>query len=267
MKLLIVENAKNKFNSFVSNFKKKRGPRRSQKLNVKIAIDEAIALAQTGELRKSITILDDILKKQPENFEVLINKGVVLEFSENLLDAFKCFDFASKINPSSDIPLVYMGNILAKQTLYEDAIALYSAALKLNPNSKEGQDNKELAIRYKASVIKEHQSKKIIPPILISNNELGESKQNIELLKVTWNNLSNVYRKMGAFEESIKCSNKTIGLDPSYSKGWYSIAYTCVLSNQIAKARVACEQCLKIDPNFENALELMKIILKEEKKH
>jgi len=80
-------------------------------------------------------------------------------------------------------------------------------------------------------------------------------------LKQAWNNLGNLYNKLGLFDEAIKCLNKALELDPKYDSALINLG---IAMAQIGKTELAMKyfnKALELNPQNEKAWYNKTIIL------
>ena len=88
---------------------------------------------QSGDLRRTEKIYNQILNKDPDDFNALQLKATLLYQNKKYEEALNFFDVAIKINTNFALLHKNRGNTLKKLNRLDDALISYKKAIQLQP--------------------------------------------------------------------------------------------------------------------------------------
>jgi serine/threonine protein kinase/tetratricopeptide (TPR) repeat protein len=169
--------------------------------------------------------------------EVHFSLGSVYQQTGRSSQAIAELNRGLQLAPNSDSGYVRLGTAYMQNGQKEEAIAAYKKAIEVNPYY--WVLHLELGTAY----------------FSIGENEkaLNELKRVTELEpdNVTgWNNLANVYERMGRYQESIPVYQKSIDLSPT-SLAYSNLGYVYTVLKQYPQAIQTLEKAVELGPNQE----------------
>ena len=72
-------------------------------------------------------------------------------------------------------------------------------------------------------------------------------------LKEAWNNIGNLFNKLGKFEEAARYLDKALKLDPSYVLAWINKGISLICLGRCKEALGCFDKAIQLDPNNEKA--------------
>ncbi|MFX1501787.1 MAG: tetratricopeptide repeat protein, partial [Promethearchaeota archaeon] len=155
-----------------------------------------------------------------------------------------------ELYPSSLNVLISYGFIFTKTRDYNQALKIFDSALRNLPTTKTKLRSKILAfmgwINLKRGDLK-----------MATNLCIKSMKLNRELPEA-YNNLGYVYYKRGYIEKAIKLIKKAIMLNQNYCRAWVNLGQIYIRIKSYYKAFVACYNCLCINNQFQEGINLYK---------
>jgi tetratricopeptide (TPR) repeat protein len=113
--------------------------------------EKAIEAIRKNELEKAITLMEDVVKLEPDFYQAHNNLGVFYQRAERYRDAEKEYDTARELNPRAAEPLVNIGSLLIQESdtrrnesrtivgrILDDALDILEEAVKMDPRSAVG---------------------------------------------------------------------------------------------------------------------------------
>jgi serine/threonine-protein kinase len=169
--------------------------------------------------------------------EVHFSLGSVYQQTGKFSEAIAELKRGLQLAPNSDSGYVRLGTAYMQNGQKEEAIAAYKKAIEVNPYY--WVLHLELGTAYFST----------------GENEkaLDELKRVTELEpdNVTgWNNLANVYERMGRYPDSIPAYQKSIELSPTWL-GYCNLGYVYTVLKQYPQAIEALEKSVQLGPNQE----------------
>jgi len=105
--------------------------------------------SKSGGPAAALTLIDEVLAKEPANVNALIAKSEILASTHKLDDALSAAQSAVQADPRSPGAQYQLGLIQVARRQADDAIASFTTALKLNPQMASADD--QLAAQYLAA--------------------------------------------------------------------------------------------------------------------
>lgn len=116
-------------------------------VQVRMKLNEAIALHQQGRLQEAMTLYSGILEIQPRHFDAIHLLGVIANQFKNYRLAADLIAQAILINPKNADAYFNRGNALKELNQLDAAIASYEKAIKLKPNHAGACNNRGVALQ------------------------------------------------------------------------------------------------------------------------
>lgn len=214
----------------------------------------AILHDNAGQTEQAFHLLEGLNQEDPKNIKYLNELGRISLKMGNLKHAKELFEVADKVAPLNLDRLNYMADMYLNLKDPDKTVSKYSEILSVNPETPD---------------IKFDMYDKLI--------NSGFEKQARDFSKKTsspkelirhFNNKGVVYSKNGQFVEAIDEYRKSLKLLPE-SGDVYRIMYNMAIAHinlksrdNIQKADTLLEQCLKLQPTFDKALEKRQITSK-----
>jgi len=248
--------------------KRKRGtqslsnPDRSHiKTNIKLELQEAVLLHQSGQLKQAATIYQQVLDIEPENL-----LGLVSHQSGQSETAITLIKQALNISPNQLNYLHNLANILKESGQFEEVVQVYRQVIQLQPGSAETYNNLGISLHklnqfqsaaqayYDAIELNSEydQAYSNLAATLIKLKQLDKAidacLKAIEISAdnfTVYCNLGNIYKEQGKFEEAIKSYQQALSIQPNIAE---------VHSNILEKSRMpneaisAYQKALDINP-------------------
>jgi len=104
-------------------------------MNYREKIEEALELYQQGNTERAESLIQVILKKQPENIQLLSMIGFMYAQLGKAESAIDYFERALLLDPQNTDLYINLGETLYELGRMEEAIQNYQKALETNPRS------------------------------------------------------------------------------------------------------------------------------------
>lgn len=95
--------------------------------------EESCRLIERGKFDEAISILDEIISQNSEQYFAINKKGVALANKNDLNEAESIFKRCLEVNPDYAPALVNLGNLQRQRGQLENAINYYNMAIELDP--------------------------------------------------------------------------------------------------------------------------------------
>ena len=99
--------------------------------------DEAQEEALNGDLNKAVSLMEKVVKTDPEDFEAWTELGTVHFRREKYKDAEKCYGKALEAQPDYMLALLNLGKVNIAEKQFEKALEILERAIELEPNRPE----------------------------------------------------------------------------------------------------------------------------------
>lgn len=215
-------------------------------------LQQALALQQTEQADKAITLYSLILQEHPQHAMVLHLLGIVLAQTGQHNQAIEKFKECTKIQPQNAIYHASLANALRRIKQNEQAREIFEHALTLNPNLISAHNN--LALIYFTSDPAKAQSH--LEKALTTDPSHTEANFNLGLLLIN----SNKYRATEHF-------NTALNQDPNHQPARFHLAQLYHLDKSYRKALPHYEIILEQYPNHPDCLEKTALIYLEMNEH
>ncbi len=196
-----------------------------------VRLKRAKALFNEGRLEESLTGLEAILNRDPEDAEALYNMGLVYAKMGNYKEAIDRFKRVIGIEPGNPGAHLQAGLIYFVGGAYEEAKGEFEAVIAIAPESKEaGRAREELLSVEKRTVVAQY------------FKQASESREKKE------------------FEAALSMAQKILSIEPENIFALYDLAVTYHLMEKKEEAIDALRKALEINPGYMEAHSKLGII-------
>jgi len=239
------------------------------------AILSAFEHYKSGNLQKAESVLEEILKKQPDNANALNIIGLINYQTGRYDAAIKYFKKALKFSPANARIYLNIGNVLKDMVQSDQAVLYYQKALQFDPNLFEAYHNLGMVLQdkdqpdeaiscyEKALLINPHLADSFynLGTIFYERGQFDEAitfyqkavQINPELVEAYFN-LGNSFREKEQFDEAIRCYQQFVRLNPSHADAYYYIGNVFATQNKLSEAIESYRQAIAINPVHADAL-------------
>lgn len=208
--------------------------RLKQPLDAQSAADLAQAHELIGNNKwlNAKTVVEDLLKKNPDNVQVLLLNGLIntrLNFTD---DAMKAFEAAIRADPQE--PEAHLGLAAAcfKKKTWKEAADAYAQVVKLRPEDSEAQRGLGLAL---AQLDRKDEALKALKEATRLDDEDA----------ATWMALGEIYLAQNLFSPAEDAFQKTIHLRPDNGLAYAHLALAACQNGHVDAARRAAETAIR----------------------
>jgi predicted O-linked N-acetylglucosamine transferase (SPINDLY family) len=114
--------------------------------NASTPLEQALILANSGQLEAASAILEDLLTSSPKDANVLHLLGTVLAQQESFAKAQELLEQAATMQPKNATIQIHLGNVQRLRGLPDIAVRTYRTALSLAPSDPEAHFNLALVL-------------------------------------------------------------------------------------------------------------------------
>jgi hypothetical protein len=152
---------------------------------------------------------------------------------------------------------IWMGTSLNRMAIWRDPLALFVLTELEHPGIKRVEKNAVAAIFRLPQVAAGRMAKTLSPeqaaPIITTLQKARQIYPENDLLTTQLGLTEAAIRR---WTEAVALLELAVRQNPAFSERWFNLASVYERTGQPAKAREACVQALKLDPNFERARRL-----------
>jgi protein O-GlcNAc transferase len=210
-------------------------------MNLKEHYQSALDLFKAGDLQKSKSMAESIVKVQPAFIEAYQLLGMIAKQGNVLPEAIKWYRTALKINPTHPLLLMQLGNLLVQAQQPEDAIKSFDRGLNADPRNSQLMLAKGKALRI-----------------------MGRYNEAVALFKTiherepnhlsAWNQLAACYQALKNFGEAELAFQQALAIDATKAEIWFNYGNLRMECGDIPSAVKAYEKALGLNPGFVNPL-------------
>jgi tetratricopeptide (TPR) repeat protein len=243
--------------------------------DIDVLINIGLGYRHLEEYDKAIEYYDKVLDIEPENKVAINNKGYSYECLKETDKAIELYKKSLKIDPAYDIPLVNLSNIYFNEKQYEKVIEIFDRALELDPLNSANWVDLGRAYRY---------LEKYDDAINSYSKALELDKHD----KIAWNNIGFAFYNQKKYDKAIDAYTNSLKIDWLYdlpftnlikvyekmveenskdSIAWKNVTYGFYVAKAYRRAMDAINRSLEIEPDFIEAKQLYKKILKDKTKY
>ena len=198
------------------------------------------AFFQTRHWKNSITLFENAVKINVNNYHALNNLITALTVNGKYDDAFFYLSRALKTNPQKVYLRMNLANVLFLRSKPDEAISQYREILQTDSENADAHYN----LAY----------------VLSSQNKLNEAVSHYnETLRIdpkyakAHYNLGNICFNQGKTAEAFRHYAEAIKIKPDYVQAYNKLGVILFKQKKFNKAKVLFLQALQIDPNFSEA--------------
>ena len=243
-------------------------------ISVKLDLQRAVLLHQSGQLQQAATIYKQVLDIDPENGDALHLLGLVSHQSGQSATAITLIKRALKISPNQHDFLCNLADILRESGQFKEAARVYQYVIQLQPESAEMYTVLGLTLKdakqFEGAVQAYHQAIRINPVyddvyshlgnVLQEQDKLEESIQayhqaialNLEHADI-YNNLGNALQKQDKLEESIQAYHQAIALNSEHAEAHNNLGNALQKQDKLEESIQAYHQAIEINPEYAQA--------------
>jgi len=206
-------------------------------------ISRSVSLMSRKRYTESLSELERLLEKNPQNNFAWVAKGFAYYEMEQYEEALKCYEAALRINLNDALALSQRGNTLFKLENLEAAISSYDQAIKIDQNYAEAWNDKGVAWFTLGNIEKAVESYKRAIEI---NPDYSEA----------WYNQGIALVHIGAIEKAIESYDRATNINPDYADAWIrrGLALSSLGIERIDEAIDSYDEALKANENRFDAL-------------
>ena len=236
-----------------------------------LALDFVKLRGLDGNLEESLSVLDDLLARQPNHAEAIGIKGQVLAASQRPLEAVGLLQRATELDPSLDWVWFSLGDTRRQLGQYEAALAAFDRALEQTPDDVE-------TLAWKGDVLltlgRYPEALDVLERALARNHDdvfalgtkaqvlaaQGQRQQAVELLMraveldatLPWTRfeLSENLRLVGRYDEAVAHYDEMLKLQPERVDALSGKANALEILERYEEALRVIDQALELDPTY-----------------
>lgn len=181
-------------------------------------------------------VLQQQLKKNPNDAEANLNFGLVLAGQGDMVNAEKQVRKALAISPNHPGALTALGKILARTDHLDEAREQFEKVVKLQPNSHDARMNLGIALAdagdAKAALAEFQAAVKLAPQSASAHHNLGRA-----------------YNDLGQFQRAREELERSLELDPKLLPALQSLALMEREAKNLQRSADLLQRVLALDPN------------------
>lgn len=202
-------------------------------------MDEVIALANEGKLKKAIKICDEVIAENPKYIYSYINKSIIYVQLEKYDEALIALDEGLTENPKSAQLYHERGILYQSYSLIDRALRDYSLGVKFAEN-----DSIKNSIRIsEATAMSQTRNFEGAYEVLMECYAFDSTNM------ATLNNLATVCDEVGKEDQTLYYLHKVIEIDSNFVPGYVNIGYTYQVREEYEKSIAYFDKALEISPN------------------
>jgi tetratricopeptide (TPR) repeat protein len=183
-----------------------------------------------------VSVLEDVVKKAPNNARQHVNLGVAYSDLGMLDKALEQYLVGIKLDPNYPEAYNNLGNAYNRKGIYDKAVNEYLQAIRMRPDYKEAHNNLGSAycnMRQYDKAIEEHLTAlKINPECEKSHNNLGVA-----------------YSFKGMYDKAITEYQRSLEIDPTFTKARSNLGLAYSFKGMYDEAIEEFKKVLRINPN------------------
>ncbi|MBF0358324.1 MAG: tetratricopeptide repeat protein [Magnetococcales bacterium] len=204
------------------------------------ALNQAMAMQQSGQLDAAINWYQNALAINPENGVPLSNMGLALHNKGRLDEAVASYQKALAINADNTGTLFNLGNVLKEQGKLDEAVTTYQKVISIKPDDADAYNNLAITLqelsRLDEAVASYQKALKIKPDYLEALCNLGVA-----------------FQEQGKLEKAVECYQEALKINPEYAEALYNLGNSLKLQGKLAEAASSYQKATLIQPSFANA--------------
>lgn len=215
-----------------------------------LALQQALAAHQQGQLAQAETLYEQVLKLQPKHADALHFYGVLMLQSQRLEAGATLIGKAVAAQPNAPAPHLNLGNALSLLNRHAEALASYDRALALEPRYADAYSNRANALRVLGRCDDAIVS---CDKVLALNPALFEAHAN----------RGHALRELGRLQEAVASYDQAVGLAPQFVDAHLNRGMVLARLNRHDQAKAAFERVLVLNPQYAEAHSNLGVVLQE----
>ncbi|RZL11382.1 MAG: glycosyltransferase family 41 protein [Rubrivivax sp.] len=215
-----------------------------------LALQQALAAHQQGQLAQAEPIYRHVLTLQPRHPDALHYFGVLLLQTGRTQAGAETIQQAINANPNQPAPHLNLGNALALLGRHADALASYDRALRLEPRYADAHSNRAAALRELGR----------------AEDAVASADRAIALqpgLAEAHCNRANALRDLSRLPEAVANYDQALSLAPQYADAQMNRGIALARLNRHEQAKAAFEQVISLVPAYAEAHSNLGVVLQE----
>lgn len=196
---------------------------------------------QHGQLAQAKSILEDLLKDEPNYFDALHLCGIVLRQLQETKRSIAFLEKALVINSDHADLHSNLGNALTDDAQYEQAVTHCNMAIRLNPRHTNAHSNRAIALQRLGKL--DEALKSFAAAIHIKPDD---AKAHF--------NRGNALTELKQLEAAVASYDRAINLKSDYAQAHANRGVALTSLGQLDAALTSCEKAIAIQPNDAQAI-------------
>lgn len=203
------------------------------------ALEQAQKLLSAGHLNEGIAMLQEIIKKDPNDSQAHLILGTALAVEGLRNESITEMNTAVRLSPDSADAYNQLGTVLSRFLEDDEAQRAFENALTLDPHFAQAHVNLALVLAQKGNFhsAHEHLDRAIE---LEGNNKFASRAYFVRAM---------VWSAQGNNDGAIADLKKATQLRPNYEAAWSDLSQLLYSKSDVAGALSAAERAVAIDPN------------------
>jgi len=203
-------------------------------------IEDVIRLNQSKSFSDALKLLEQVLKRDPENPVALREKAYAVSNLGMYKESLHWFNESIRRNPDDPVTWIQKGYALSKIGKNSDAVYCYDAAIKLDPEGAVVWRNRGFSLR---------KLKKYPEALQSYENALRINPQD----PIAWKLKGGVLGLMKRYNEAFQATQRALDLDPNYSEAMNNMGWLHSDLARYPEAITWYDKALKAEPDNQRA--------------
>jgi len=203
---------------------------------IEIKIKPVIELFSSGEIKKALLEIENLINDYPNQPLLLNICGVIYQEDKRSDKAIKRFKEALNINPNYAEAHNNLGVTLQAMGQLEEAVKSHKESISIKPNYTEAHNNLGVTLQdlgQNEAAIESYEN------ALVSNPDYVDAH----------NNLGNIYKKIGRLSKAVESYNKVILMNPDFAEAHFNLGGILNSQGKFDAAVESFNNTIKIRPN------------------
>jgi protein O-GlcNAc transferase len=251
------------------------------------ALNQAVALHQSGDLPRAEHLYRQILQAAPSHVQTLYFLGVAQQQQGRLAPAVEVYQQVLRLHPQHVDAWFQLGGALVDLGRYDEAIAACEQVVRLQPERAEAHANLGASRHHRgqieAAIVHYRQALQLKPDHAESHNNLGAALLALDRpaeafacyeqalrLKPDYAdahyNLAQIHKQLGQLDEALAGNLRAVELQPAYPEAHNNLGIVLQLKGRLEEAAAAYRQAVHFRPNYAEAFSNLGAALNEQGK-
>ena len=218
--------------------------------NLDALYEAALVAGLENNYKKALDFLDLFLQLDPSQAEVWSNRGNALSKLQNLEQALASFEKALSLNASLSVAWSNRGNVLYELKKFDQALVSYDTALSLRPKYAEAWSNRGNTLS---------ELRKYEEALASYDNAIQLSPQHA----IAWANRGNALKELKQFNQALAAYDNAIKLMPDYAEAWSGRGVALKEMKQFESALTSFSKAISLNPAHAQAHNNLGNLLKD----